>query len=324
MHLLYARFWTKVLFDAGLVPVDEPFQKLRNQGQVLALTPYRHPKEGEALSPGDEGILLSFEEADKLPEGEKFFRWARMSKSKGNVVTPEEAAEQYGCDALRVFELFVAPFEADVQWSNEGMSGTVRFLGRIFKLVSDMRAHFDPQWRSAIGSEPAAGASGDIRRATHQAIAKATSDIEEFAFNTYVSAMMIYVNRLHDLTKALAVPNRAEALAVSEALETLVLLIAPSAPHSADELWEFLGKQGFTYLAEWPIADPKLAAESTVQVAVQVNGKLRDTVPVAAGASNEAHLEAAKASEKVRAHLDGKQVVKEIVVPGRLVNLVVG
>ncbi len=322
MHLLYARFWTKVLFDAGLVPVQEPFAKLRNQGQVLALTPYRLPDPDETLEPGEEGILVSFEEAKEIPDDRKFFRWARMSKSKGNVVTPEEAVDAYGADALRVFELFVAPFEADVQWSSEGMSGIVRFLGRVCKLVTDLKPHYDPEWRNAIGLETLSDRASSIRRATHQAIQKATEDIETFAFNTYVSAMMIYVNKLQELTKA-PPDGRGTSLALSEAIDSIVLLLAPAAPHTSDELWEFLGHTGFTYHEQWPDHNPELAAESLLNVAVQVGGKLRDTVQVAAGATNDAHLAAAKASAKVQAHLEGKRIVKEVVVPGRLVNLVV-
>lgn len=320
MHLLYARFWTKVLFDAGLVPVEEPFQKLKNQGQVLALTPYRYAKEGETLNPGEEGVLISFEDADKLGDDEKFYRWARMSKSKGNVVTPEEAVEAYGADALRVFELFVAPFDADVQWSNEGMNGTVRFLGRIMKLVTDLKPCYNPDWRNHIGLAEADDKTTRIRRATHKAIQKATEDIERFAFNTYVSAMMIYVNELVDLTRG---GIEGCELAISEAIESLVLLLAPAAPHTADELWELLGNSGFTYRESWPTFSPDLARDTLNNVAVQVNGKLRDTVQIAAGATNGDHEAGARASDKVAAHLEGKRVVKVVVVPGRLVNFVV-
>lgn len=322
MHLLYARFWTKVLFDAGLVPVKEPFQMLKNQGQVLAMTPYRYPKEGETLAPGEDGVLISFKEAESIPEDQKFYRWARMSKSKGNVVTPEEAVESYGADALRVYELFVAPFDADVQWSNEGMNGAVRFLNRVCKFVSENAHHYDVGWRSDIGSVAAEGKSLAIRRATHQAIQKATEDIERFAFNTYISAMMIFVNTLSDLTKDV-VPNRAEKLALSEAVESLVLLMAPSAPHTADELWESLGRLGFTYGEAWPKFDPALTVEDTVTIAVQVNGKLRDTLEIAANADQAAMEAAALGSAKVQAFVEGKPIRKVIVVPGKLVNVVV-
>ena len=320
MHLLYARFWTKVLYDAGLVPVKEPFQTLHNQGQVLNQTPYRLPREGEQLPVGEEGIQISSEEAQLLPKEQVFYRWARMSKSKGNVVTPDEAVESHGADALRLYELFVAPFTQDVQWQNEGMQGQVRFLSRVFRLVSELGPVYDAGWRSSIASGSPSPVFAKVRRATHVAIKKSSEDIERFAFNTYVSALMIFVNTLHDLLKEGSPKENAPAY--SEAIETLVLLLSPAAPHSADELWEMLGKSGFTYQAEWPVFNPNLVTEETVTIAVQVNGKLRDTLEIAAGSSEDAHKEAALASEKVKANIDGKTIRKVIVVPNKLVNVV--
>lgn len=322
MHLLYARFWTKVLYDAGLVAVKEPFSRLQNQGQVLALTPYRKARDGETLGVGEDGILVSFSEAKELPEDDVFYRWARMSKSKGNVVTPEEAVESYGADALRLQLLFVAPFNADVQWKNEGMASQARFLGRVFKLIDDLRAEFEPNWRSPIAFAELDDSARHIRRWTHQAIRKATEDIDKFAFNTYVSTLMIFVNNLNDALRGSEVRSDAVRLAFSEAIETLVLLLAPGAPHSADELWETLGQGGFTLNAEWPTFDAELAAEDVVTIAVQVNGKLRDTFSIAAGASSDTHEDAAKDLPKVQAHLEGKTIRKVIVVPGKLVNIV--
>jgi leucyl-tRNA synthetase len=321
MHLLYARFWTKVLYDEGLVSVSEPFAKLHNQGQVLAQTPYRLPREGERLPVGEDGIQVTFEEAKKLPADQVFYRWARMSKSKGNVVTPDEAVEHYGADALRLYELFIAPFTQDVQWQNEGMQGQVRFLSRIFRLIEDLRPHYVKKWRSEIQNASSPLAT-KIRRATHTAIGKATDDIERFAFNTYVSAMMIFANTLHDLMKEFAPDDHAAKLAYSEAIDSLVLILSPAAPHSADELWESLGHAGFTYHADWPQSNPLLITQDTVTIAVQVNGKLRDTVEVTTGATNEEHEEVAKTSEKVQANLEGKTVRKVIVIPGKLVNIV--
>ncbi|MBL8068088.1 MAG: leucine--tRNA ligase [Armatimonadetes bacterium] len=322
MHLLYARFWTKVLYDAGLVSVKEPFQRLMNQGQVLGYTPYRHPREGEILGVGEEGILVSFEEAASLPEEELMWRWVRMSKSKGNVVTPEEAVDQYGADALRIYELFVAPFEQSVNWSNEGMQGASRFLSRVFRLVSDLQPYWHPDWRTVIGVTQADGRSREIRRATHQLVAKATGDIDRFAFNTYVAAMMTTLNTLTDLVKGIESPTESERLAMSEAVEFFITVLAPAAPHSADELWNGLGQSGFTYGLDWPEADPELAAEDEVTVAIQVNGKLRDTLTLPAGASNADLESAARASGKVAAFIDGKTIRKVIVVPGKLVNIV--
>jgi leucyl-tRNA synthetase len=324
MHLLYARFFTKVLFDEGLVTVKEPFQRLKNQGQVLANTAYRKPREGEALGVGEDGILISFEEAAQLSPDQITYRWARMSKSKGNVVTPEEAVDSYGADALRLYELFVAPFDADVQWSNDGMQGTARFLGRIFKWAAGLEEHFEPLWWSRIGGSVLSDPARKLRRLVHKTIRKASEDIERFAFNTYVSSMMEFINKANDLGKQLNVEEEGDRLALSEALESLILLLAPAAPHSADELWASLGREGYTFEAAWPSFDAALAQDDVVTIAFQVNGKLRDTAELAADAAPEDLVAAAKSSAKVQAHLEGKTIRKEVVVPGKLVNLVVG
>jgi len=321
MHLLYARFWTKVLYDAGLCPVDEPFQTLRNQGQVLELTPYRRPRPDERLPVGEDAILITREEAKLLPPEEVEWRWVRMSKSRGNVVTPDEVVEKFGADALRIHELFVAPFDADVQWSEDGLQGAVRFLNRVFKLVSDHRERFDPAWRERIGAVEISDRARELRRQTHATIQKATDDVSRFDFNTYIAALMTYLNALSDFVSG-GVHGEAETLALSEAIETLILLLAPAAPHSADELWEGLGFEGFTYQAAWPVADPQLLARARVSVVVQVNGKLRDTVEVAAGAKEDEVRDLVLTLPKVQAQLEGKTVRKVVFVPDRLINVV--
>lgn len=323
MHLLYARFWTKVLYDAGLVPFKEPFQRLINQGQVLALTPYRQPKEGETLGVGEDGIIVSFKDAAEMNPDDLEWRWVRMSKSKGNVVTPEEAVETHGADALRMYELFVAPFEQAIQWSTEGIQGQVRFLGRFMKLMADLAPHFNPDWPLGINHESPTTLSKKIRQNTHGLIEKATTDIEKFAFNTYVSTLMKSVNTLADLTKGRNAFEPAEVLAVSEAVQSMILVLAPAAPHTADELWEGLGMLGFTYQAEWPKWNPELAKADTVIVPIQVNGKLRDTVELSADATKEEMEQAAK-TEKVQPYLSQGEIRKVVVVPGKLVNFVVG
>ncbi|MCC7229744.1 MAG: leucine--tRNA ligase, partial [Fimbriimonadaceae bacterium] len=258
MHLLYARFWTKVLHDEGLIKVKEPFSRLQNQGQVLGMTPYRKPREGESLGVGEEGILITPKEAESLPPEELNWRWARMSKSKGNVVTPDEMVAQYGADALRVHLLFVAPFNSDVEGKNEGVEATARFLSRVFRMVEEVKPNFVENWRDLIAFEPMDEVGKSIRRATHKAIRDVTKDIEEFGFNTYISWLMKYMNALGDLKSAKGPAlsanevSRAEALAFSEAIESLILLLAPAAPQSADERWESQGKVGFTYKASRP------------------------------------------------------------------------
>ena len=322
MHLLYARFWTKVLYDAGLVDFQEPFARLMNQGQVLAQAPYRQPREDEHLDVGEDGILVSFEEAAKMNQDELTWKWVRMSKSKGNVVTPDEAVAQYGADALRIFELFVAPFEQAVNWTNEGMQGTVRFLSRFCRLAADLQPYFQGNWKMEIDLYEPTETSRAIRRATHQTIRKATEDIERFAFNTYVSSMMVMVNNLNDAVKTLDKNSNADLMAASEALQTMILLIAPAAPHTADELWEQLGFDGFTYTEDWPIFSEELAKDDTVTIAVQVNGKLRDTLQTPADATQEVVHESALKCDKVLAQIEGKTVRKVIFVPGKLLNIV--
>jgi leucyl-tRNA synthetase len=322
MHLLYARFWTKVLYDEGLVPVREPFARLQNQGQVLALTPFRKPREGEVLPVGEDGILVPFAEVDSIPSDQLFWRWARMSKSKGNVVTPDEMVEKFGADALRLYLLFKAPFNSDIEWENKGVEDLSKFLSRIFRWVDSVRGHYDATWVNLIPFEEASETSKRLRRLTHQTIANVTTDIERFSFNTYVSWLMIYVNGLSQITNSLANPDRATMLALSEAIETLVLLLGPGAPHSSDELWESLGQEGYTYDAAWPTSNPELAAEESLTIAVQVNGKLRDTFTVAANAPKEELEATAQTLPKVLVHLEGKTIRKVIVIPGKLVNIV--
>lgn len=324
MHLLYARFWTKVLYDAGLVSVQEPFNRLLNQGQVLANTVYRLPNESEKLAVGEEGIIVSYKDAASIPEDQKFYRWARMSKSKGNVVTPEQAVAEYGADALRVFELFVAPFESDVRWSNEGMQGSVRFLSRFVKFVSQIQPFFTPHWNARIDGFDLNDVQVANRRAIHSLIKKVTEDIDRFAFNTAISSFMECLNTLTDNLKSvdLGNPSEADVVVLSEAAETLTLLIAPIAPHTADELWESLGKEPFTYNANWPRYQERLTEKLSVVIAIQVNGKLRDTIELAVGLPEAEVLAAAKESLKVQAHLDGKTIRKEIVIPNKLVNIV--
>jgi len=322
MHLMYARFWTKVLYDLELVPFKEPFQRLQNQGQVLAMTPYRKPNEDERLDVGEDGILVSFAEAAGLPEADLNWKWARMSKSKGNVVTPDEAVERFGADALRVYELFVAPFEADIQWSEDGMFGAVRFLNRVFRITEDITPIYNSDWQAQIDSDEPSALWREVRRATHQAILKVTDDIDRFAFNTAISTLMIFVGRLEDRVKARIAEAPADRAALSEALSTLIRLIAPITPHCADELWEALGETGFTYDAAWPVGRPELAVEDTVTIAVQVNGKLRDTLVLSAESDGPTLEAAALGSAKVAQYVEGKTIRKVIVVPGKLVSIV--
>jgi len=334
MHLLYARFWTKVLYDAGLVPFVEPFAKLKNQGMVLAYTPHRTMEAGESIE--EEGmedeterdlIPLAPEEVSKYPPDKIIWKWVKMSKSKRNVVTPDSMAQKYGADALRTYELFVAPFEEAIQWSEEGMNGAFRFMGRVWRLVNDWAERFNPQWRTVLEQ---AGNSLDsqakaLRRKTHQTIRKVGEDIENFAFNTAVAALMELVNQMYAFLPRVSnseSTNSPAAASMDEAVENLVLLLSPIAPHIADELWETLGMQGFTLEQSWPSYDPEVAKAEEVEIVAQINGRVKDRMIVPADADEEYLKSAALGSDKIKAELEGKSVSRVVVVKGKLVNIV--
>ncbi|HUU53555.1 MAG TPA: leucine--tRNA ligase [Armatimonadota bacterium] len=293
MHLLYARFWTKALHDAGMISFAEPFQALRNQGMLLAPDP-KNP-----------GV------------------WIKMSKSKGNVVTPDEVVARYGADSLRVYELFVAPLTDSIQWSEDGINGMHRFLSRAYRVVQEYGGHYDPRWREA-GRQEMMERSEDraLARKTHQTIRKVTEDIEGLQFNTAVAALMELMNELWKHAPILRQGVRSAAF--SEAVEMVVLLLAPMAPHLADELWEQLGHDGFTALQPWPEYDPDVARADEITVVLQINGKLRDRLSVPPGTPKEDLKAQALASEKIQSYLEGKSIRQVIVVPDRLVNIVVG
>ena len=328
MHLLYARFWTKVLHDAGLVGFDEPFQRLRNQGSMLAYTPGRRPQGGEEARNEEDDeriidwIVLKPEERATFPEDQIVWRWARMSKSKGNVVTPDEMCEKFGADSLRIYEMFVAPFEDNVQWSEEGIKGAFRFANRVWRWMVTASGSFDPNWDQVLNSSTLRPDKVQIRRKLHQTIRKVGDDLESFRFNTAIAALMELVNDLYVVAPA----NTAVASSpvVSEWLESLVMMLAPFVPHMSEEMWERLGKSGSVYRAAWPQFDVAVAAEDEITIVIQVNGKLRDRLVVPVATSDEALKEMALANEKVIESLNGKQVRKVIVVPKKLVNIVIG
>ena len=273
MHLLYARFWTKVMADAGLITFDEPFKKLRNQGMLLAYTPGREIKRDDAVQgegDGDEPIedwkVLKKSERAEVPESEWVWRWVKMSKSLENVVTPDEMAEKYGADSLRLYGLFVAPFEETVQWTDSGIQNASKYLNRVWRIWTELRTHYEEGKREASAAKSAAsGETADIagdqnslgwgederrlRRKLHQTIRKLGEDLEDFRFNTAVAALMEFTNELSAFRNALggAAPTDVQAALIAEVLETLPLLMAPIAPHLADEFWERLGKTGYTF-----------------------------------------------------------------------------
>jgi leucyl-tRNA synthetase len=334
MHLLYARFWTKVGYDAGFVPVKEPFYRLRNQGMVLALTPYRPPREDETLREGEEGILVRRDQLEQMSESEKaqlFWQWEKMSKSRYNVVTPDEIVERYSADTLRLYELFVAPFDTAIEWKEEGVKGMHRFLGRVWRLMREVRPCFVRDWRPILNEScqtpecPLDEPARKMRQRTHASLKKIAADIPDFKFNTAVATLMEWFNHMEDYWRSVnQQPCCADAMAVvSEAVECFILALSPFAPHIADELWEAYGFEGFTLQQPFPQYDESLARADEFEMVVQVNGKLRDRIVVPADISREAMERLALESPRVQAHLQGKSPRKVIVVPGRLVNIVV-
>jgi leucyl-tRNA synthetase len=289
LHLIYSRFWTKVMRDMGMVKNDEPATRLFTQGMVI--------KDG-----------------------------TKMSKSKGNVVSPDDMVARYGADATRMYALFAAPPDRDLDWQEDGVAGVSRFLGRVWRLVTKYaapRSGFLDEGPSVTDSGAAQDCASRLRRKLHQTIAKITLDFEgRWHFNTCVAAIMELVNELQAADAQLAA-GQVPAQVIREILTNLVLLLAPFAPFLAAELWEELGGEGGAVLrAPWPKSDPGLAKEDEVEIPVQINGKLVAVIRVPANSDNKTMEGRALADEKVRGRIAGKTVVKVIVVPGRAVNLV--
>ena len=303
LHLLYSRFWHKVLFDLGVVPTPEPFQRLFNQGMILAYAyqDLRGTTVPTAKMVERDGKYWHVDTGEELTQ-----IVAKMSKSLGNVVTPDEICEKYGADAMRLYLMFMGPLDRAKPWQTAGLEGLVRFVQRVWRLVVDEPAENDAV-RELAGTE-----SQDLERLRHQTILKVGEDVEALRFNTAISALMVYVNRLTE-----------EKVPPREGVETLVKLLSPFAPHVSAELWGLLGHSEELGWAAWPVGDPAKAAEDSVEVAFQVNGKLRDSARVPKGATKEELLALAKASPKVAKFLEGQTIVKEIAVPGKIVNLVV-
>jgi leucyl-tRNA synthetase len=272
MHLLYFRFFTMVLNDAGLVGFREPTLRLRNQGQMHA------------------------------PDGQ------RMSKSRGNVITPDSVIADYSADALRGYLMFMGPFDADADWDETGINGIWRWLNRV--------------WELAVAAEQSASPPGPqddaVMRALHKTIKKVTQDFENFRFNTAVSALMELTNLLQK--------ERSRLIGLAQwrdSIESLLLMMAPLTPYITEELWHRRGNEESIHRQAWPLFDPELAAESVIKIVVQVNGRVRDTIVLPKGTSEESVEEAARDADSVRKYLSGKQVAKVVFVPDRLINFVV-
>jgi leucyl-tRNA synthetase len=286
LHLLYSRFYTKVLRDLGYLKVDEPFVKLLTQGMVI--------KDG-----------------------------TKMSKSKGNVVDPDEMVKRYGADTVRTFMLFAAPPERDLDWSEQGVEGAARFLQRLWRVSNLVAGQL--QEGGAAESQPQAGPLKDLHAKTHETIKKVTEDIEErYQFNTAIAAVMELVNQISLVEQDESLQGDPGRLAVLRAaVQAAVVLISPIAPHIADELWQRLGGEGFLIHEPWPAYDEKALVKDEKLVVVQVNGKKRGELMLPAAADDEAMKAAALADAKVQSFIEGKPVKKVIAVQGKLVNIVV-
>lgn len=267
LHLLYARFWHKFLYDLGVVPTKEPFQKLFNQGMIL----------GE--------------------NNEK------MSKSRGNVVNPDDVVKQYGADTLRLYEMFMGPLDASIAWSENGLEGSRKFLDRVWRLIVDENGKL----RDRITTFN----DGKLDKVYNQTVKKVTEDFENLHFNTAISQMMVFVNEAY----------KADALPYAY-IEGFVQLLAPIAPHIAEELWEILGNEGGISYVPWPTFDEAALVESEVEIVCQINGKVRAKLMVPVDSSKEALEELALANEQIKEHIAGKTVRKVIAVPNKLVNIV--
>jgi len=281
LHLIYSRFWTKVMRDMGLVENDEPVERLFTQGMVI--------KDG-----------------------------AKMSKSLGNVVSPDEMVARYGADAARLYSLFAAPPDRDLDWQDTGIEGIQRFLGRVYRFVV---RNAKPQGRATAPDGNLSPEARRIQRKLHQTIKRVSDDFRgRWHFNTCIAAIMELVNELYGVEENIA---RIPASLLSDVQRNLVLLLHPFAPYVTSELWEMLGERGDLLRAPWPKYDPALAKEEEIEIPIQVNGKLRSKIVVPADADQNTIQQTALSDEKVKAAIASRQIVKVIVVPGKLVNIVV-
>ena len=272
LHLLYARFWTKFLADEGLVHFREPFASLRNQGQLM----------------GSDGV--------------------RMSKSRGNVITPDTIAAKFGADALRVYEMFMAPFEQDADWTQTGIQGAARFLNRIWALYQETYAK----------SKHSTQVDPEVERLMHQTILQVTQRIEDFRLNTMIAALMEFANFLGERWRA----GRWQTATFHHALNGLLFLLAPAAPHIAEEIWHLTGHSGSIHQLSWPEASVELAADNMIELPVQVNGKLRATIWLPVNSTREQAEASAIADFKIQQLLHYGEIERVYYVPDRVINLI--
>lgn len=287
LHLLYSRFFTKMIKDMGLVNFEEPFNKLFTQGMIY--------KDGY-----------------------------KMSKSRGNVVSPDFICSKYGADTGRMFILFIGPPDLDAEWSDQGIEGVYRFLNRVWRFFDANIKNYNGNWRSMLDNSNLTTDEKNIRRKTHQIIKKLTFDIERFHFNTAVSALMEMMNDMTAFRDNSFNAGKPESAAVlSEAMEMLSIILSPFAPHLADELWSLLGNKDFIYNNQWPSYDSEIAKDDEVTIVIQINGKVRERIQAPAGIDKDELKELALANEHIKTSINNAEIKKVIVIEGKLVNIVV-
>ena len=329
MHLLYARFFHKALRDMGLVETNEPFKRLLTQGMVLGPS-YYSQNERKFYFPKD--VEIKDTKAFSKSTGEELtVKIEKMSKSKNNGVDPEEIVKEYGADPARVFTLFAAPPEKELEWNVNGLAGAYRFINRLFLIISDSFEFADKnagkENNYGIDLSKRSEKDEEIQKKLHQTVKKVTESIEDdFHFNTAIAAVMELLNDM--TTYKQEVIDRNDVSTESrkiwkEVLDKVILLIAPFAPHIADELWEITGNTTFTFEEEWPTFEEELTKEHKMNLVVQINGKIRETIPAKIGLPKEEYEKLAFDSEKIKKAVEGKEIVKVIVVPNKLVNIVV-
>jgi leucyl-tRNA synthetase len=324
LHLLYARFWHKVLYDCGLLDSKEPFQKLVHQGMILGELEYTgYKKEDEWISAdaveGMENVqTVKITEDDIDKKDEEYVlkgtdirinaKAHKMSKSRGNVINPDDIINEYGADSMRLYEMFMGPLDQVKPWNTNDVDGVYRFLGRVWRLVIDEETG---QIREEVTNDEPSQAQ---LKTLHECIQKVSEDVEGLSFNTAISAMMIFVNEA----------NKWEQTPQS-VLESFLKLLSPFAPHLAEELWQRLGHEATMAYAPWPEFNEQYLASETQTYPVQVNGKVRANIEVATekAKDKEVVMELAKEAKNVQRYLKDKNIIKEIFVPGQIINFVV-
>ena len=317
LHLLYARFWTKVLRDLGLMKYDEPFTRLLTQGMVCMETLWCPHHEWLFPTQVRDGTCVECGRVVTVGRMEK------MSKSKHNVVDPDEMIQKYGADTTRLFILFAAPPERDLDWSDQGVEGCYRFLNRVWRMARRIVLHTADLPSDPASLSAASGAALALRRKTHQTIRKVTEDIQDrLHFNTAVAAIMELINTLYQFAVE-EVQDLPTQHALREAAEASTVLLSPFTPHLAEELWQQLGHDDSILRQPWPAYEPMLTQEDEVTVVIQVNGRVRSRLVAPASIAEDDLREAALRHERIQEWIAGKAIRKVIIVPQKLVNIVV-